>query len=249
MDCKIIKKSEIADGIFDFTVENPNLAQKAKPGQFVHVLCGGNSYLRRPISICEIVSDKAIRFIFRVKGEGTESLSAANVGDTIDVLGPLGNGFTLNNSSDKIALVGGGIGVFPLLELAKRYGKSANVFLGFRDEKSVMMDDDFSQYTDKVFVATEDGSCGFKGYVTDLLRNILSANKIDIIYCCGPMVMMKAVADVAADFGVKAQVSLEERMGCGIGACVTCTCNINGGKKRVCKDGPVFDATEVEWDA
>ena len=218
-------------------------------GQFLHIECG-SGYLRRPISICEIVDNSYLRFIFRLKGDGTKGLAEKNIGDKLDVLGPLGKGFSGDALNDEsVVAIGGGIGIFPLLELTKRYGKKANVLLGFGSEKDMVLEEEFSKYTDRVFVATEDGSCGFKGYVTDLLRNILKSNKIDKIFSCGPMPMMKAVAKVAEEFGVFAEVSLEERMGCGIGACVTCTCNINGGRKRVCKDGPVFNATEVEWDA
>lgn len=251
MICTIKGKKKISDAIWDICIECPEMAEKAKPGQFLHIDCGcAGAYLRRPISICEVVNNTSLRFIYREKGEGTKGLTEKNIGDKIDVLGPLGRGFSVDAENDEtIVAVGGGIGIFPLLELTKKYGKKANVLLGFGSEKDIVLDNDFSKYTEKVFVATEDGSCGFKGYVTDLLKNILKSNKVDKIFSCGPMPMMKAVAKVAEEFGVSAEVSLEERMGCGIGACVTCTCNINGGRKRVCKDGPVFNASEVEWDA
>lgn len=247
MNCILWDKKRISDNIYDFKVKSAEIASEAKPGCFLHILCGGNAYLRRPISICETENGEYVRFIFRVKGEGTKELANKNVGDTIDILGPLGNGFTFDDCENAI-VIGGGIGIFPLLEVTKRLGKKTTVLLGFDTESSVVLDDEFSKYTDKIFVATEDGSCGYKGYITDLLKKISDTNKIDKIYSCGPMPMMKAVAAVAAEKQIAAEVSLEERMGCGIGACVTCTCNINGGRKRVCKDGPVFSASEVDWD-
>ena len=248
MDCILTEKNKLADNIYDFKIKSSVLAENAKAGQFLHILCGGNAYLRRPISICEVIDGEYVRFIFQVKGEGTTALANANVGDTIDVLGPLGNGFSFDEC-ENVIVIGGGIGFFPLLEVTKRLGKKAIVLLGFRSAENVILEDEFAKYTDRIFVATEDGSCGYKGYITDLLRNILETNKVDRIYACGPMPMMKAVSSVAADKQIDTQVSLEERMGCGIGACVTCTCNINGGRKRVSKDGPVFSASEVEWDA
>ncbi len=251
MICTIVDKKRLSDSIWDIVIECGAMADEAKAGQFLHIDCGSiGAYLRRPISICEIIDNSHLRFIFREKGEGTKGLAEKNIGDKIDVLGPLGKGFSVDREGDEsIVAIGGGIGIFPLLELTKMYGKKANVLLGFGNEKDIVLENEFSKYTEKVFVATEDGSCGFKGYVTDLLKNILKSNKVDKIFSCGPMPMMKAVAKVAEEFGVFAEVSLEERMGCGIGACVTCTCNINGGRKRVCKDGPVFNATEVDWDA
>lgn len=248
MNCILCDKKKLSDNIYDFKVKSAELAANARAGQFLHILCGGNSYLRRPVSICEIVDSEHIRFIFQVKGEGTTALAKTNVGDTIDVLGPLGNGFSFDECENAI-VIGGGIGIFPLLEVTKILGKKAIVLLGFRSEDNIILEDEFTKYTDKIFLATEDGSCGFKGYITDLLKRILETNKIDKIYSCGPMPMMKAVASVAAEKHIATQVSLEERMGCGIGACVTCTCNVNGGRKRVCKDGPVFSASEVDWNA
>lgn len=248
MLCKLITKKQLSDCIYDFTVECPEMAVKTKPGQFLHIICGGDAYLRRPISVCEVKDNKALRFIFQVRGIGTDALADKNVGDMLDVLGPLGNGFNIENPSEKCLLVGGGIGIFPLLELAKRFGKSCSVLLGFRSAADMMMTDEFAKYADNVFVATNDGSCGYKGFVTDVLKNIASSNKIDNVFVCGPTPMMREASRVAAEYNVPCQVSLEERMACGIGACVGCVCTINGQRRRVCKDGPVFNASEVEWD-
>lgn len=248
MLCKIIAKNIITDGVYDFTVQCPEMAEKTKAGQFLHILCGGEAYLRRPISVCEVIDGKSIRFIFRVNGVGTEELAKKSVGEQLDILGPLGNGFDLSKADGRVLLVGGGIGIFPLLEAAKQFGKKASVLLGFKTEAELMLTDEFAKYADNLFVATDDGSCGYKGYVPDLLRKIAVSNEISQIYTCGPMPMMRAVAEAAEEFGIPAQASLEERMGCGIGACVTCVCTVGGRRVRVCKDGPVFTASEVEWN-
>lgn len=248
MLCELTKKEKLSEQVYDFTVFCPEMAEKTQPGQFLHILCGGDAYLRRPISVCEVIDKKSIRFIFRVIGKGTDALSEKNVGDKLDILGPLGNGFRVNGGEGRVLLVGGGIGIFPLLELAKKFGKRASVLLGFKTEAEVMLTDEFAKYAENVFVATDDGSCGYKGLVTDLLKNIASSNDVSGIYICGPTPMMRAAAAVAGEHGIYAEVSLEERMGCGVGACVTCACTIAGQRKRVCKDGPVFIASEVEWD-
>lgn len=248
MNCVITKKNEIRENVYDFTVACPEMARETKAGQFLHVLCGGDAYLRRPISVCEVINNEEIRFIFQVRGKGTDALAQRREGDTLDILGPLGNGFCIDEEYKNVALVGGGIGVFPLLETVKKYGKAATVVLGFKTKSEIMLLDEFKKYTDKVLVATDDGSFGHNGLVTDLLKEALKEEKTDMIYVCGPTPMMKAVSAVAAEENLAAQVSLEERMGCGIGACVTCACTVAGKRKRVCKDGPVFNASEVEWD-
>lgn len=248
MICELIKKKKAAEDIYDFTIDCKEMAEQAKPGQFLHILCGGDAYLRRPISICDVVDKRYLRFLFKVCGEGTKSLATRQVGDKLDVLGPLGNGFSLHEEdADAVLLIGGGIGVFPLLHLAKQMKGKATVLLGFRDKKSVIMDNEFAAVSKDVFVATDDGSCGFHGLVTEILLNILRSNTVSRIYTCGPTPMMKAVSQIAKEHGIPVQVSLEERMGCGVGACVTCTCTVAGSRKRVCKDGPVFDGAEVEF--
>lgn len=246
MICKIKEKRCIGNDVYDMQIEFKDAAKQAKAGQFLHILCGDAAYLRRPISICEIKDDE-LRFIFRVKGVGTKALAEKNTGDMLDVLGPLGNGFDIENVNGKSVLIGGGIGIFPLLQVAKKLD-NATVLLGFRTDAEIMLKDEFLKYTDNVLIATDDGSFGFKGTTADLLLKVISDGKPDRIYTCGPMPMMKAISDIAVKNGIKTQVSLEERMGCGIGACMTCTCNVAGEKKRVCKDGPVFDASEVDFN-
>ncbi len=248
MICELVKKIQIKEHIYDFTIDCAEMAQQAKPGQFLHILCGGDAYLRRPISICDVTEDRYIRFIFETRGEGTKSLAQKQIGEKLDVLGPLGNGFDVHHEDeDAVLLIGGGIGIFPLLNLAKKLDGKATVILGFRNQDAMMMDDEFAAVCKDVFVATDDGSCGFHGLVTDVLCNIARSNKVSRIYTCGPTPMMKAVSEIAKENAIPVQVSLEERMGCGVGACVTCTCTVAGARKRVCKDGPVFDGAEVEF--
>ena len=244
--CEITSKKEIGKGFFDYTFLCPDMAESAVPGQFVHILPEGFT-LRRPISICEIIGD-TIRIIFETRGEGTEKLSEKNTGDCFDVLGPLGNGFSLTYSGDKAIFIGGGIGVPPLLEASKRYGQNATIITGFRNSGAMILTEDFKKITSDVHVATDDGSFGHHGLVTDILKKRLE-RKADIMFACGPSPMLKAVKRLSEEYGVPAQLSLEERMGCGVGACLVCACKIqssNGVEYRhVCKDGPVFNAEEV----
>ena len=256
MICELVSKAKLTANIYDFTVLSPEMAAKAVPGQFVHVLCEGGTYLRRPISIADIIDKKYIRFIFEVRGKGTAALAESKVGDELDVLGPLGNGFILSDAepadeSDdgEIVLVGGGIGIFPLLGLAKSLNGRASVLLGFRNADAVIMTDEFEPVTKNVFISTDDGSMGYHGFITDILKNIVESNKVKAIFTCGPKPMMKIVSEIARENDILCQVSMEERMGCGVGACVTCTCTVKGGeRRRVCKDGPIFYGEEVEWD-
>lgn len=250
MLCKLSYKNELRPGLFNFIIDCPQIAAKAKPGQFLHVLCGGFAYLRRPISICDAVDGRFVRFIFEVRGKGTAELAKAQPGQMLDILGPLGNGFDTAPGEGKALLIGGGIGIFPLLMLAKKLPQKPDVMLGFRDKQSAVMIQEFSNAADDVFIASDDGSIGFKGFVTDILKSkIASGAKYSRIYTCGPLPMMKIVADTAKENGVDCQISMEERMGCGVGACVACACAMtDGSKKRVCKDGPVFSGAEVDFD-
>lgn len=249
MLCELVKKQKLTETVYDFTVLCPEMARNAKPGQFLHILCGGEAYLRRPISICDVTEGKYLRFIFEIRGEGTDALAKCETGEKLDILGPLGNGFDVHpEDNEAILLVGGGIGIFPLLNLAKKLNGKATVLLGFRNRNAVIMADEFAAVSRNVFLATDDGSCGYHGFVTDILKNILNSNGVSRIYTCGPTPMMKLVAEIAKQKEIPVQVSLEERMGCGVGACVTCTCTVAGKRKRVCKDGPVFDGAEVEWN-
>lgn len=246
-NCKLLEKREIAPGIFDFLLAAPEIAKDATPGQFVHVECGGDTFLRRPISICD-TEGETLRFIFEVKGKGTDLLAKKNIGDEINMLGPLGNGFTVSDQYKHPVLIGGGIGVFPLYKLAKAVEKPA-VILGFRSKDRIVMEDEFSHLASAFQVSTDDGSYGYHGYGATLLEEYIRENPCDMIYSCGPMPMLKAVQAVAEKAGIPCQLSLEQRMGCGIGACLVCTCETTRKgmeqKARVCKDGPVFWAEEI----
>ena len=247
MLCKLIQKNEIAPNVFDFVVET-SVDTKAQPGQFLHIKCGGNTYLRRPISICD-ADGKTLRFIFEVRGEGTRELAKVQVGESLDILAPLGRGFDLDLASGDgdILLIGGGIGTFPLLCLAKSLKKKPIAILGYRTAELVTLQEDFAAASEEVFVTTDDGSSGRKGFVTDVLAELVENGNVAAIYTCGPTVMMRRVAEIAGERGIPCQVSTEERMACGIGACVTCTCSVGGYNVRVCKDGPVFGAEVVDW--
>ena len=243
----IVSQKCIGTDIYDMVLSFPRGAKEAKPGQFIAMYCeDGTKLLPRPISICGIDAEKGtLRVVYRIAGEGTRLFSEMKEGDSLEVLGPLGNGFTMKE--EKAIIVGGGIGIPPMLELAKQLSCEKTVVLGYRDE--LFLKDEFESYAD-VAVATEDGSCGTKGTVIDAIKEAGVDGKV--IYACGPMPMLKALAEYAEAHDMEAQISLEERMACGIGACLGCICktkkkdhHTNVNNQRICKDGPVFDAKEV----
>lgn len=246
--CRIRTIEEIIKNVFDVTVESPEMAAQAKPGQFLHIDCGDavNNLLRRPISICDAEGDM-VRFLFEKKGSGTAALAEKKAGDTLDILGPLGNSFTVPDGVKKPIVIGGGIGIFPLYMLCKQLSDPV-CLLGFRSKDRVCMEDEFAAVA-KTTVATDDGSYGYNGFAVNLLEEMLDKGEGDIVYSCGPMPMLRAVKKIAETRGVKCQLSLEQRMGCGIGACLVCTCETNSNgthkHKRVCKNGPVFWSSEV----
>ncbi|WP_167957393.1 dihydroorotate dehydrogenase electron transfer subunit [Anaerosporobacter faecicola] len=239
---------KLQEDIVSMWLKDQEIAMAAKPGQFVSFYCkDGSRLLPRPISICEINrEDGTLRFVFRLVGEGTKEIATYQVGDTITIMGPLGNGFKLEGK--KAILIGGGIGIPPMLELSKQLNIEKSIVLGYRDV--TFMTEDFAPYGE-VFIATEDGSKGVKGNVIDaILENKLEA---DIIFACGPTPMLRGIKAYAEKNGIKAQISLEERMACGIGACLACVCktkevdhHTHVHNTRICKDGPVFYAEEVD---
>ncbi len=246
--CEILSQIEIAPHIFQVWVQNKALAKEAKPGQFLHIQCGDavSMPLRRPISICD-VEGETVRFIYEVKGRGTQAL-AKKTGQ-LDILGPVGNGFTIDNETYKRpAVVGGGIGVYPMLYLTKKLFH-ASVYLGFRNKSLVTLEAEFQPAASFLSISTDDGSYGHHGFALDRLRQDFLEKQFDIIYACGPKGMLKAIQSFAKEVGVPCQISLEERMGCGIGACLTCSCETHeegsGKYKRVCQNGPVFWSEEV----
>lgn len=224
-------------------------------GQFLHIKCGDGQLLRRPISVARTQWDEpedTAALIFEVRGEGTKWLSQRKVGDKLDVLGPLGNGFDVSKEG-RYLLVGGGIGVPPLIEYVELLKRPRVAVLGFRTKDKVFPSivSCFQEHCEHTYICTDDGTMGCHGFVDNQMREVLSKdNNFTAVLACGPKPMLKSVAAVAAEFGVPCQVSMEERMGCGVGACLVCATPMkDGSMKHVCKDGPVFNAEEVDWDA
>ncbi|MFT3952537.1 MAG: dihydroorotate dehydrogenase electron transfer subunit [Oscillospiraceae bacterium] len=248
----ITEKKTIAKGMFDLTILCPEIAEIAQAGQFVHAAAEG-FLLRRPISICDISREKGtIRILFEARGAGTEKLSQSNSGDFIDLIAPLGRGFKLLDPAKKAICIGGGIGTPPMLAVAKHYGKNAMVISGFRTAGLTILQEDYAAAGAQTILCTDDGTAGIKGRVTEGLLSCLAQGKPDVIYACGPTVMLKAVTELAIKNDIFCQVSLEQRMGCGVGACLVCACKIKRGNDEyyahVCQDGPVFDCKEVRFD-
>ncbi len=212
-----------------------------KPGQFVNIKLDG-FFLRRPISVCDY-SDGSLTLIYKVVGGGTEKMSAMTKGEKLDILTGLGNGFDVTKSGDKPLLIGGGVGVPPMYNLAKKLiacGKDVSVVIGFNTKEEVFFQKEFEALGVKTYVATADGSLGTKGFVTDVMKDI----QYDYFYTCGPEPMFRAIEAIAQTSG---QYSFEERMGCGFGACMGCSCKTKYGNKRICKDGPVLEREEIIW--
>lgn len=243
---EVLENKELCLDIYEMLIHCPGIAREAKPGQFLHVRVSDSMdpLLRRPISISRIDENAGtVSIVYQVIGSGTTKMSELPEGSRIDAIGPMGNGFELFPGK-KCAVIGGGMGVAPLLELAARI-PGCDAYLGFRC--STFKTEEYRRLCSGVFVATEDGSCGSKGYVTDLVKDI---NRYDIVYTCGPRAMLKKVKELCEGNSVKCYVSIEERMGCGIGACLVCACKVKEGDnwhyKKACTDGPVFEAGEVE---
>lgn len=242
------RQEQLAADIYSMWIQTA-IAADAKPGQFISVYSrDGARLLPRPISICEIDKEQnRLRIVYRIAGAGTAEFSSYEAGDPVDVLGPLGNGFP--EEGQKVFLIGGGIGIPPMLELAKQLKCEKQIILGYRDG-ALFLQDELQSYG-TVYTATEDGSAGTKGTVIDAIRaNGLSA---DVMYACGPTPMLRALKEYAKEHGIKCYLSLEEKMACGIGACLACVCQTkeidshsNVHNTRICKDGPVFLAEEVE---
>lgn len=237
---KITDNKKIAEKTYFMSLEGDTSAI-AKPGQFINIKLDG-FFLRRPISVCDCENGK-LSIIYKVVGNGTKEMSELPVGAELDILSGLGNGYDTSKSGDCPVLIGGGVGVPPMYLLCKKLvseGKKATVILGFNSEKEVFGVDEFKATGAEVYVTTADGSVGTKGFVTDVLKNL----DYTYFYTCGPMPMFKAIESIAKTSG---QYSFEERMGCGFGACMGCTCKTKYGNKRICKDGPVLEREEIVW--
>lgn len=248
----ILSQEKIADQIYSMWLETEKIARSAVPGQFISVYSNDSGrMLPRPISICETDLERnAVRIVYRIVGKGTEEFSACVPGDSFDILGPLGNGFPLERCQEgkKAFLIGGGIGIPPMVQLAKELQGAVQVVAGYRDE--LFLTKELSA-NGALYMATEDGSAGTKGNVLDCIKeNQLEA---DVIYACGPSPMLRAIKAYAKENGIECWISMEERMACGIGACLACVCQSKEtddhskvNNKRICKEGPVFLADDVE---
>ena len=252
MKSTVIEQKMIADGICSMWLDAKEVAVQAKPGQFISVYSNDKSrVLPRPISICEIDREKGtLRIVYRVVGKGTEEFSKAEAGDSFEILGPLGNGFPIEEAKGKkVLMIGGGIGVPPMLQTAKEIEGEAIIVSGYRNQDLFLKEELESAGT--LFIATEDGSVGTKGNVVDAIRE--NQIEADMMFACGPKPMLRALKNYALEKGIPCWISMEERMACGVGACLACVCKSKDvdahshvHNKRVCKDGPVFLSTEVE---
>ena len=255
---KLLSKSELIPGIFKFSVQANEIVNSAKPGNFIEIRVNDSiePFLRRPISIYNMDKENGIlEFIFQVKGKGTEILSKRNEGELIDIVGPLGYGTFKYSDYNNIAIIGGGIGIFPLYELAKNAkndNKNVSIYLGFRNKDLVMLEKEFDNVSNNLVITTDDGTYGQNGFAIDFLKKDLENNKIDCIYACGPLPMLRAVRALAMEQDIPCQISLEERMACGLGVCLGCAVKTAKSPAdapeywHVCKGGPVFQAKDVE---
>jgi len=257
---RIKSHKELNKGCFRMKIEAPLIARSALPGQFLHIRCAGSNdpLLRRPISIHRIGSDD-IEILYSVVGRGTGILSRKVPGELLDVIGPLGNGFRVAEDSASLKLlVAGGMGVAPLLALAERLPRAAKgekrfiAVLGARTRNHILCEDDFRKIGGEVHIATEDGSKGKRGLATELASEIVNSGQCRLkdlcIYCAGPVAMIKALCPLVKGCSLESQASLEERMACGVGACLGCAVETRSGFRRVCKDGPVFNICDILVD-
>lgn len=255
---ELVKKEKLLDDLYKFSVEAQEIANLAKPGNFIEIRINENldPFLRRPISIYNMDKEKGIlEFIFQVKGKGTELLAKKEEGNLIDIIGPLGSGTFKFEGKKNIAIIGGGIGIFPLYELAKQAkesGLNIHTYIGFRNKELVTLEKEFEAVSTNLTITTDDGSYKEKGFAINFLAEDIEKENFDCIYSCGPLPMLKAVKKLAEEKEIPCQISLEERMGCGLGVCLGCAVKIAASPKEnpeyvhVCKAGPVFDSKIVE---
>lgn len=238
----ITQNEKIAQSIYKMRLSGDTSAIK-KAGQFVNIKLDG-FFLRRPISVCDYTAEELL-IIYKVVGKGTEKMSAMEKGEQLDILTGLGNGYDLTVKTEKPVLIGGGVGVPPLYKLSKELknqGKRVSVILGFNSEKEIFFEEEFMEIADRVLICTADGSYGIKGFVTDAIKDI----DFDYFFTCGPEPMFKAL-ESTIDKGISGQLSFEQRMGCGFGACMGCSCKTLTGNKRICREGPVLFREEIIW--
>lgn len=242
----VLENKPIAEDVYSLTFGYEEEIA-VRPGQFVMIgVCGFP--LRRPIAVCKAEGNR-ITVCYRLKGDGTRSLAVnCKAGDQLSVLLPLGNGFYVKDEEKKIALVGGGVGIFPLISVIKTYANEKEIYsyMGFRDKKACCMQYEL-QRSRRLVIATDDGSVGYHGTSVQAFMEEYDKVLPDVVFACGPTPMLRALQNAMKGKGIPVYVSLEERMGCGLGACLVCICNrTNGAHARICKDGPVFEINEVE---
>jgi dihydroorotate dehydrogenase electron transfer subunit len=259
--CQILDHQNLTANRYKLTLVSPYISSQAEAGQFVEVKCsdGYDPLLRRPISLHRINKEhKTFELLYEIVGKGTELLTKYTIGKELDILGPLGQGFKLDLNKKIAILIGGGMGIAPLLALAASLKnsspKAVYLLLGAKTKELVVAEESLKSVVDGLVVATDDGSYGKKGLVSDLLLNLLDETVtsedwgITTIYACGPKKMLKAISDITFQKKIDCQLSMEERMACGIGACKGCAVKTNNGYKMACKDGPVFNAREIVWN-
>lgn len=237
---KVLENIEISKDIYKLIIEDDAEIQS---GQF-YMLKTKETLLGRPISVCEAQEGK-ITFLYAIVGKGTEELSLLRKDDNIQVLGPLGNGFDENKNYGRVALVAGGIGIAPMLQLSKKLREkrpdiTMDLYAGFKDDTYIV--EEISKYSNNFYISTNSGKHGVKGFITELLN----PKGYDTVLCCGPEVMMNEVIKMCKEAGVQIYVSMEKHMACGVGACLVCTCKTKMGNRRTCKDGPVFNGYDIE---
>ena len=242
-NARVVSNTRAVDNLFKLTVEldDPLIAI---PGQFVQLKIPSNEFtLRRPLGIA-VLNDQLLTMFYRIVGRGTEFLSTVEPSTQLDLLAPLGNGFSIVND-EKVLLVGGGVGLAPLLFCARRF-EGVDVLIGGKTRSEAeMWTTEFNGSINEMFVTTDDGSLGIKGFVSDLLPEVLSKKMYDAVLVCGPPIMMKNVSSLVAQHNIRCEVSMERRMACGLGACLSCSIDTVNGRRKVCKDGPIFDATKI----
>lgn len=250
ISCLIVSNEQLSTDVFEMIIKCPSIVDEAKAGQFVNLYCRHQGrLLPRPISICEMDLDKGnLHLVYAKLGQGTEEFTGYKSGESIEVMGPFGNGFDTSYKGDDVILVGGGVGTPPMVALAKSLSGKKVIVVGFRTEPYLV--ERLAKYGE-VHVTTDDGSVGYKGHVVALMEE---KDLVGRIYACGPTPMLKGLQTYAKEKGLTASLSLEERMGCGFGGCVGCVTKIKADTeagyqyKKVCKDGPVFDAQEVLFE-
>ena len=256
---KILSNKKVGPDYYRMAISAPRIAKQASPGQFVHLRCQESlqPLLRRPFSFHRL-NGSSFEILYKIVGQGTNLLAKRRKGDKIDILGPLGKGFVIAHSSKLIAqreniiLLAGGMGVAPLLALAEALPnkKESIVLIGAKTKKEILCAKEFKKLGARVQLATDDGSLGYKGFITDLFKKILLSTidyKLSTIYACGPKPMLKEIARIGKRLPILAYGSLEENMACGVGACLGCAIQTKEGYKRVCKDGPIFNLQEIQW--